>query len=154
MIDLINLSVQFAGNYLFEDVNLKINKNDKIALVGSNGTGKSTLLKILSEQEQPESGFINKQKNLRIGYLPQEFLHFRGQSLISEVKSSLDHVIKITEDENQILEKLDKSDPESKEHESLLFQLGDIHHIKEDIDFYGIDSRIEKNLTGTRIQTK
>ena len=148
MIDLINLSMQFAGNYLFEDVNLKINKNDKIALVGSNGTGKSTLLKILSGQEQSESGYINKQKNLRVGYLPQEFLHFRGQSLFNEVKSSLDQVIKIAEDENIILEKLDKSEVGSQEHESLLFQFGDIHHIKEDIDFYSIDSRIEKILLG------
>ncbi|MCB0751366.1 MAG: ATP-binding cassette domain-containing protein, partial [Ignavibacteriae bacterium] len=48
MIDIINLSVQFTGNSLFENVNLKIQESDKIALVGSNGAGKSTFLKILS----------------------------------------------------------------------------------------------------------
>lgn len=148
MIDLVNLSVQFTGNYLFENVNLRINKDDKIALVGSNGTGKSTLLKILAGVEDSETGYINKQKKLRIGYLPQEFLSFHGQPLFHEVKSSLNRVIKLIEDENFILDSLAKSPDGTPEHESLLFQLGDIHHIKEDIDFYGIDSRIEKILCG------
>ena len=136
MIDLLNLSVQFTGNYLFEDVNLKINKDDKVALVGSNGTGKSTLLKILAGQESPETGTINKQKKLRIGYLPQEFLHFQDRPLFHEVKSSLDDIKRIVETEDNILEKLNSEIISLDEKESLLFQLGDIHHIKEDIDFY------------------
>jgi ATP-binding cassette subfamily F protein 3 len=58
MIDLLDISVQFSGEYLFENVNLQINPGDKLALVGSNGTGKSTLLKIIKGIEQPESGTI------------------------------------------------------------------------------------------------
>ncbi|MBU1100964.1 MAG: ABC-F family ATP-binding cassette domain-containing protein [Bacteroidetes bacterium] len=148
MIDLLNLSVQFTGDYLFENVNLKINKEDKIALVGSNGTGKSTILKILAGQELPESGSINKQKKLRIGYLPQEFLHFQDRPLFHEVKSSLDDIKRIVDTEETILDKLNSEIVDHDEKESLLFQLGDIHHIKEDIDFYSVDSRIEKILIG------
>ena len=72
MIDFSNISLQFTGEYLFQNVNLKINSGDKICLVGSNGTGKSSLLKMLVGGLEPESGSINKQKNITIGYLPQD----------------------------------------------------------------------------------
>ena len=62
MIDLSNISLQFTGEYLFHNVNLKINSGDKICLFGSNGTGKSSLLKMLVGQIEPESGSIQKQK--------------------------------------------------------------------------------------------
>jgi ATPase subunit of ABC transporter with duplicated ATPase domains len=61
MIDLSNISLQFTGEYLFQNVNLKINSGDKICLVGSNGTGKSSLLKMLVGQIEPESGTIHKE---------------------------------------------------------------------------------------------
>lgn len=73
MIDINSLSVQFTGENLFENVNLKILPNDKIALVGSNGTGKSTFLKMLSGKQSQENGTISFKKGLKIGYLPQEF---------------------------------------------------------------------------------
>ena len=60
MLDLINISLQFGGKYLFKDVNLKINSGDKISLVGPNGTGKSSLLKIINGELQPESGKIGQ----------------------------------------------------------------------------------------------
>ena len=63
MIDLTNISLQFNGNYLFENVNFKINSGDRISLVGANGTGKSSLLKIINGELQPESGKVLKQKN-------------------------------------------------------------------------------------------
>ena len=75
MLDIIDLSIQYGGKELFENVNLKINPSDKIALIGSNGTGKSTLLKLISGKETPEAGKIQYQKGLKIGYLPQEILN-------------------------------------------------------------------------------
>src|SRR3989304_4524209 len=63
MIDLINISVQFGGKYLFKDFSYKIHSNDRICLVGANGSGKSTLLKIISGEILPESGEIHKQMN-------------------------------------------------------------------------------------------
>ena len=56
MIDLVNVSLQFGGKYLFKDVNYKISSGDKISLVGANGTGKSSLLKIIAGFFRPESG--------------------------------------------------------------------------------------------------
>ena len=109
MIDIKNLSVQFTGENLFEDVNLRISRHDKIALVGSNGTGKSTFLKLLFGLEQPEGGEIRKQKGIRLGYLPQDSVSFKGQSLFNEVKSSLPDITSLDEREKQILENLNRS---------------------------------------------
>ena len=81
MIDIRNLSIQFTGENLFENVNLRISRNDKVSLVGSNGKGKSTLLKLLYGLEQLESGEISKQKGIRIGYLPQDLLSFKGKTI-------------------------------------------------------------------------
>jgi ATP-binding cassette, subfamily F, member 3 len=81
MIDFVNLSLQFGGKYLFKDVNYKINSGDKISLVGANGTGKSSLLKIINGYISPESGRILKQKNITIGYLPQDNITHVGKSL-------------------------------------------------------------------------
>jgi ATP-binding cassette subfamily F protein 3 len=69
MIDLVNVSLQFGGKYLFKDVNYKISSGDKISLVGANGTGKSSLLKIIAGLLPPESGVVLKQKRISIGYL-------------------------------------------------------------------------------------
>jgi len=148
MIDINNLSIQFTGENLFENVNLKISRNDKIALVGSNGKGKSTFLKLLYGLEQPESGNISKQKGLRIGYLPQDLLAFKGKTLFEEVKSSMIEIKSIIEEENQILEELKSEELNEESREELIQSLGELHHRKEQIDFYTSESRIEKILMG------
>lgn len=148
MIDVINLSVQFSGNYLFEGTNFKINKNDKIALVGANGTGKTTLLRIISGTEHSETGIIQKQKNIKIGYLPQEFVSFSDRSLFTEVKSALTEVVKLDESEKKINSQLGADNLSEQERDELVHQLGDIEHRKEEIDFYSADSKIKKVLTG------
>jgi ATP-binding cassette subfamily F protein 3 len=147
MIDLINISIQFTGEYLFRDVNLKINSNDKIALVGSNGSGKTTLLKIINGLQESETGKIIKQKGLTTGYLPQEIVYHADRSLFKEVKSSLITITDLQKREDELLELLNSSINEE-ERDELLFQLGAIHHRKEDLGFYGIDAEIEKILIG------
>ena len=148
MIDIKKLSIQFTGENLFDNVNLRISKHDKIALVGSNGTGKSTLLKLIYGIEQPESGDIYRQKGIRIGYLQQDLISSKGQSLFAEVKSSLPDLKSLDERETEILEGLNASSLSDEDREELLEELGDIHNKKEEIDFYSADSRIEKVLEG------
>ncbi len=72
MISLNNLSVQFSGTYLFENVSFIINKRDRIGLVGKNGAGKTTLMRIITGQLQPEGGSVSLPSGASIGYLPQE----------------------------------------------------------------------------------
>jgi ATP-binding cassette subfamily F protein 3 len=147
MIDLSNISVQFNGEYLFKDVNLKINSSDKLALVGANGSGKTTLLKIIKGLLEPESGKIIRQKGITAGYLQQEIIYQPGKSLFDEVKSSINSIADLQNREEEITGVLSKSIT-NEERTELIYQLGAVHHRMEDIGFYGIDSEIKKILNG------
>lgn len=148
MIDITNLSIQFTGKYLFEDTTFRINSTDKVALVGANGTGKSTLLKLVAGQEQPEAGNITSQRGIKIGYLPQEFTSQSTNSLFEEVKHSFDYIIELDKEEKIINEKLHRTDISDEQKEDLINRLGEIHHKKDDVNYYEIDSKIEKVLMG------
>lgn len=154
MIDIQNLSIQFTGENLFENVNLKISRHDKIALVGSNGAGKSTFLKLLYGLEQPESGSIKKQKGIRIGYLPQEIIGFKGNRLFEEVKSSLQNIATLEEREKIVIEALNDINLSEDERAELIDELGEIHQRKEELDFYSANSKIEKVLIGLGFSEK
>jgi len=147
MIDLIEVSIQFTGVPLFESTNIKINKGDRIALVGANGTGKSTILKLIAGLEETSSGQINKQKNISTGYLPQEYLNTSTKSVFDEVKESLVKVREIEVSETQLHEIINNSNSEV-ERERAINELGNLENKKIEIDYYSINSQIEKVLEG------
>jgi len=148
MIDLSNISLQFTGEYLFQNVNLKINSGDKICLVGSNGTGKSSLLKMLVGQIEPETGSISKQKNITIGYLPQDNVIHRGKTLIDEVFTALSDIKYLHQKEKEILSELELPSLNDDEKEDLVNQLGEVHQRLEELESYSAEYKIEKILTG------
>ncbi len=148
MIDLSNISLQFTGEYLFQNVNLKINSGDKICLVGSNGTGKSSLLKMLTGELELESGTIHKQKNISIGYLPQDQVVHRGKTLIDEVFTALSDIKYLHQKEKEIILQLESSTLNDEEKEDLVNQLGEVHQRLEELESYNAEYKIEKILTG------
>ena len=148
MIDFVNISLQFGGKYLFKDINYKINSGDKISLVGANGTGKSSLLKIITGTISSESGKIQKQKDLTIGYLPQDNISHTGKTLLDEAKSSLTALISLQAKEEVITNQLLLDSLTVEEKEDLANQLGEVHHKLEDLDSYSAESKIEKILIG------
>lgn len=148
MIDIINLSVQFTGNYLFQDVNLKILPTDRIALVGSNGTGKSTLLKIIAKKQTPEDGSIQAKKGLKIGYLPQELISLNNISVFDEVRHSVKILKQIESEDVEIHNKLNDKSISKSEHELFIKKLGDLNNKKEEVGYYSFDAKIEKILMG------
>lgn len=148
MIDLLNISVQFGGKYLFKDFNYKIHSNDRICLVGANGSGKSTLLKIISGEVVPESGEIHKQKRISIGYLPQDNVVHKGKTLIEEAHSALTDITVLKEKESLILEQMNSQDLTDEDREELASQLGDVHNRLEELDYYSSSSKVEKVLLG------
>lgn len=148
MIDLINISVQFGGKYLFKDVNYKISSGDKISLVGANGTGKSSLLKIISGKLEPESGQIQKQKRISIGYLPQDHVTHLGKTLLEEASSALSDIIELQKKESELTESLNNPNLTDEEQMDLAHQLGEVHHMLEGLDSYSAESKVEKILIG------
>ena len=148
MIDLSNISLQFTGEYLFQNVNLKINSGEKICLVGSNGTGKSSLLKMLVGQIEPENGAIQKQKNISIGYLPQDQVVHKGRTLIDEVFTALSDIKSLHQKEKEIIAQLESSSLNDEEREDLVNQLGEVHLRLEELESYSAEYKIEKILTG------
>ena len=154
MIDLHNISIQFTGEYLFQNVNLKINSGDKICLVGSNGTGKSSLLKMLTGELEPESGSIQKQKNITIGYLPQDHVVHRGKTLIDEVFTALSDIKSLQKKEKEIISQLESSSLSDEGKEDLVNQLGEVHLRLEELESYSAEYKIEKILTGLGFSEK
>lgn len=148
MIDIVNLSLQFGGKYLYRDVNFKINSGDKISLVGSNGTGKSSLLKMLNGMIEPEKGDIFKRKNIAIGYLPQENVTHKGRTLLDEALAGVPDLIELQEKETEITVLLNDPEIDDEEKMGLVEQLGEIHHRLEEIDSYSAEARVEKVLLG------
>ncbi|MGQ9798905.1 MAG: ABC-F family ATP-binding cassette domain-containing protein [Ignavibacterium sp.] len=148
MIDLINVSLQFNGKYLFKDVNYKISSGDKISLVGANGTGKSSLLKIITGEIEPESGRVQRQKNISIGYLPQENVAHANKTLLEEATSALSNIIKLQEKEAELQKELSKDNLSDDERDDLIHQLGEVHLRLLELDSYSANAKIEKILKG------
>jgi ATP-binding cassette subfamily F protein 3 len=92
MVQITNLCKDFAARTIFSSVTWRIGKHDRIGLVGENGTGKSTLLRILAGQVEPSSGTIRMTKGCSVGYLPQETIAVAGRTLFSEVMSALEEL--------------------------------------------------------------
>lgn len=148
MIDLINVSLQFNGKYLFKDVNYRISSGDKISLVGANGTGKSSLLKIITGEIEPESGTVQRQKNISIGYLPQENVTHANKTLLEEATSALSDIIKLQEKEKELQSELSKENLTEQERDDLIHQLGEVHLRLVELDSYSANAKVEKILKG------
>ncbi|MFP4065397.1 MAG: ABC-F family ATP-binding cassette domain-containing protein [Bacteroidales bacterium] len=105
MISVNNLSVQFSGDVLFDDVSFIINKRDRIGLVGKNGAGKTTLMRIITGEFTPEKGSVSMPSGSHVGYLPQE-IHFQSRTTVlketlqafTEVKALEKQIKKLTEE--------------------------------------------------------
>ncbi|MBO4945227.1 MAG: ABC-F family ATP-binding cassette domain-containing protein, partial [Muribaculaceae bacterium] len=86
MVNIQNLSVEFSAKSLFDNVSYTINRRDKIALVGKNGAGKSTMLKIIAGLQHPTSGTVSVARDMTIGYLPQQMVISDDCTAIEEAR--------------------------------------------------------------------
>ena len=84
MLNIHNLSISFQGEYLFKDITFKLGIGDRIGLIGKNGAGKSTMLKILSKEQDYDSGQIAADKDLKIGFLKQDIDFEFGKTVLEE----------------------------------------------------------------------
>ena len=144
MLTLNNLSKSYGARTLFEGINLTINRGGKCGLVGPNGTGKSTLFSIILGLEEPTSGQVQINKNVHIGYLPQEASFESKTSVLSETMEG-DKAIRRLVEEKQKME--EQGEAGSKHY-------GDILHNLEFRGYFDLEHKAKKILTGLGFNEK
>lgn len=149
MVSIQNLKVEFSSTILFQDVSYVINKKDKIALVGKNGAGKSTMLKIIAGLQQPTSGTVARPNDLTIGYLPQQMLLTDERTVFEEVKTVFGEIDELKDKLEKVNNELStRNDYESEGYQRLIdrmTQLNDDIILKESNNY---EAEIEKTLMG------
>ena len=128
MITVSNVTVAFGGYVLLDGINFHISEQDKIGLVGKNGAGKSTLMKLITGEQAPTSGSIEKPSGIRIGYLPQVMEHHKGHSVMQEVLSVFDHLKTMEVELQRITDELsNRTDYDSSGYARLIERLNEIN---------------------------
>ena len=149
MLQINNLSLQYSDKHIFKNISARINDQDRIGLAGVNGTGKSTLLKMLVGDIETDFGVISRSKRSTIGYLPQELTSFKpGRTLYQEAETAFDHLLDMQKELDQVNRQLSEVDPQSSFFADLLRQQGELQQQLDDSDFFQISANIEKVLTG------
>jgi ATP-binding cassette subfamily F protein 3 len=149
MITVNDISVQFGGSTLFDNVSFAINENDKIALMGKNGAGKSTLLKIIAGVRQPSSGNISVPKDAKIAYLPQHLLTKDEVTVFEEASKAFAEVSKMKAEIDKINEELTvRTDYESDEYMLLIERVSELSEKYYSVEEVNYEAEVEKALKG------
>ena len=149
MISVDNLTVSFGGWDLFKDISFLINPKDRIGLVGKNGAGKSTMLKVLTGEQPPSSGGVSRNGDCTIGYLPQQMKVADTTTLYAETESAFGEVIDLEKEIAHLTEQITvRTDYESKEYETLLHRLNDCNDRFQILGGLNREAEIEKTLLG------
>lgn len=149
MISIEQLTVEFGGSPLFDNIGFLINPKDKIALVGKNGAGKTTLLKLIAGKQLPTSGNVSLPSDLTIGYLPQHMIHNEGTTVLQETEKAFEHITKLQKEiENLSLELSERTDYESEEYHKIIDKLTHYNEHLQIINSGNFQAEIEKTLIG------
>ena len=148
MIQLSEAGKRFGPRILFEDLNWLITPKERVGIVGANGTGKSTLLKVLAGIEHLDYGGVNSAKGIRAGYLPQDGINLTGRSVFAECMSVFDSLRALEQEQKDLAHSMAELDHESYEYR----QIAERYHQAQDEftsrDGYNIESRVGGVLTG------
>ena len=128
MISINSLTVAYGGFTLLNDISFHISEADKIGLVGKNGAGKSTILKLICGLQSPTRGQIAVPRDLKIGYLPQIMEHHRGRSVIDEAMTAFADIFAMEDELADISNQLaERSDYESEAYQELIVRMNEIN---------------------------
>ena len=149
MISVNSVTVSFGGYDLFDNVSFLVNPKDRIGLAGKNGAGKSTMLKLLSGEQNPTKGEISKPNDYRIGYLPQDMIHQHGRSVFEETATAFEEIQKLEARLNVVTHEIEtRTDYESDAYMNLITELTDINARLDIIGAGNREEEIEKILRG------
>ena len=153
MLNVHNLSVSFQGEYLFEEVAFMLNAGDRVGLIGKNGAGKSTMLKLLSRELKPDSGTIAADKDVRIGFLKQDIDFVKGRTILEEAYQAFGEIKSLEQKLDDIHHQIEtRTDYESESYHNLLDMLSDYTHRFDLIGGYLYQGETEKVLLGLGFQ--
>jgi ATP-binding cassette subfamily F protein 3 len=155
MLHIHNLSISFGGEYLFKEISFKLSSGNRLGLIGKNGAGKSTMLKIISGEMTLDTGQIAKDKEISIGFLKQDIDFQQGRTVLEEtyqafeaiktIESKLDHI------NHQLVE---RTDYESESYNQLMIDVNDYQHQYEILGGYNYQGDTEKVLKGLGFTTE
>jgi ATP-binding cassette, subfamily F, member 3 len=149
MLNIHNLSVSFGGTYLFEEVTFRLGAGDRVGLVGKNGAGKSTMLKILSGDVQSDSGTIAFEKDARIGFLRQDIDFIPGRTVLDEAYQAFVEIKQLEAKIDDINHQLvTRTDYESDSYSKLIEDLSDYTHHYDILGGYNYVGNTERILLG------
>ena len=149
MISIQNLSVEFNSTALFSGVNFVINKRDKIALVGKNGAGKSTMLKIIAGLQEPTDGVVAAQKDITIGYLPQQMILTDERSVVEEVRTVFGKLDEMKASLARMNTELaERTDYESESYAELIDRISNLSDLVQMEESENGEAELEKTLLG------
>ncbi|HTB24733.1 MAG TPA: ABC-F family ATP-binding cassette domain-containing protein, partial [Puia sp.] len=145
-----NLTFEFGARKILEDVTWHIQPNEHIGLIGYNGTGKSTLLKLLAGEYSPSAGTVERSRNISIGYLHQDLLSFdTGDSILKVAMGAFDKVLNLEKELEELAHEMEAEEKAGKaQSESLLLTYTDKLHEMDLLDGYNIHHKTEEVLQG------
>ncbi len=141
-------AMRYGGTTLFDGLDWLIQPGERCGVVGANGTGKSTLLKIIVGIEQLDSGEISRQKGIKIGYLPQDGLSFTGRSVFDECLSVFDEAIALEREQEELAHKMGELDPVSAEYGEVIDRYGWVSDRLHAADAYTKEAQVGSVLDG------
>ena len=153
MLNVHNLTVSFMGTELFSGITFKLNKGDRIGLIGKNGAGKSTLLKVLSKDIESSAGTMAFDKDVQIGFLRQDIDFVEGRTILEEAYQAFEEIKLIELQLDEINEQLaTRTDYESEEYSQLIIDLTEKTERYELLGGYNYQGDTEKILQGLGFQ--
>ncbi|MEZ7496116.1 ABC-F family ATP-binding cassette domain-containing protein [Leeuwenhoekiella aequorea] len=149
MLNIHNLSVSFQGEYLFEEVTFRLGEGDRVGLVGKNGAGKSTMLRIISREQEYDTGQIATDKDIQIGFLKQDIDFVEGRTVLEESYEAFELIKKLEIRLEEInIELAERTDYESDYYHDLMVELNEVQHQYEIHGGYSYQGETERILMG------
>ncbi len=149
MISIQGLKVEFGSQVLFENISYVINKRDKIALVGKNGAGKTTMLKIITGEQMPTSGTVARQADLTIGYLPQQMQLKDELTVKQEAQRAFEHLQQMDAAIDHMNQELaERTDYDSEDYQELIERVAQKTELRALMQSENIEAEVEKTLMG------
>ena len=149
MISIQGLKVEFGSQVLFENISFVVNKRDKIALVGKNGAGKTTMLRIITGEQLPTSGTVSRQTDITIGYLPQQMVLKDELTVKEEAGRAFEHLQQMDEAIDRMNKQLaERTDYDSEDYQELIERVAQKTELRALMQSENIEAEIEKTLTG------